>query len=138
MIRIVKLAGWDGLMSLCGKDAGACQEASPLGCGPAAELCWWRDVTLVMAERTFNRRFRAATGMSPLEYLQAVRLEEAKQQLETEDATVEEVAYAVGYDDVFSFRRLFKSKTGISPAEHRKRFKAPQIYYGSSQRSQNG
>ena len=91
-----------------------------------------------LAERTFNRRFRAATGMSPLEYLQAVRLEEAKQQLETEDATVEDIAYAVGYDDVSSFRRLFKSKTGLTPAEHRKRFKAPQIYYGSSQRSQNG
>ena len=91
-----------------------------------------------LAERTFNRRFRAATGMSPLEYLQAVRLEEAKQQLESDDATVEEIASAVGYDDTSSFRRLFKSRTGLTPAEHRKRFKAPPIYYGSPKRSSSG
>lgn len=71
---------------------------------------------------TFARRFRSATGKSPMEYVQAVRIEEARQLLETTDAPVSEIGEEVGYEDTASFRRLFKRRTGVSPAEHRRMF----------------
>jgi transcriptional regulator GlxA family with amidase domain len=78
--------------------------------------------------RTFARRFRAATGYQPIEYVQALRVEEAKQMLETEELTVDEVAEAVGYDDPASFRRLFKRCAGLSPAAYRRKFKGIGTY----------
>ncbi len=79
-------------------------------------------------ERSFARRFRAATGYSPIEYIQALRIEEAKQMLETSDATVEHVGREVGYQDPVSFRRLFKRLCGISPADYRRRLRVPRAY----------
>lgn len=75
-----------------------------------------------MAERTFKRRFAAATGMTPIEYIHHVRLEEAKQLLESGSASVEAVATEVGYSDQSFFCRLFKRKTGITPSRYRQRF----------------
>lgn len=72
--------------------------------------------------RTFARRFRAATGFSPINYVQALRIEEAKQMLETEDMSNEEVGALAGYDDPASFRRIFKRSVGLSPAAYRKKF----------------
>ncbi len=72
--------------------------------------------------RTFSRRFRAATGYAPIEYVQALRVEEAKQILETDKSSIDEVSEAVGYDDPASFRRLFNRNVGISPAAYRKKF----------------
>ena len=72
--------------------------------------------------RTFGRRFRAATGYQPIDYVRALRVEEAKQILETEDIGIDEIAEAVGYDDPASFRRLFKRKAGLTPAAYRKKF----------------
>ena len=72
--------------------------------------------------RTFSRRFKAATGYSPLEYVQAIRIEEAKQILETSTSPVEEVATAVGYQDDRAFRRMFQKRTRLSPSAYRKRF----------------
>lgn len=74
--------------------------------------------------RSFNRRFRAATGYSPVEYLQTLRIEEAKQLLETTHEPAEAVARRVGYEDVAFFRRLFKRRTGVTPARYRQRFGA--------------
>ncbi len=74
-------------------------------------------------ERTFKRRFKAATGYSPVDYVQALRIEEAKQILETTDELTEAVARIVGYEDPAFFRRLFKRRTGVSPARYRQRFK---------------
>ncbi len=71
---------------------------------------------------TFARRFREATSKSPQDYVLALRIEEARQLLETTDCTVTEVGEAVGYVDTPSFRRLFKRKTGLTPVEHRKMF----------------
>ncbi|QMU58150.1 MAG: helix-turn-helix domain-containing protein [Boseongicola sp.] len=71
---------------------------------------------------TFARRFKRATGKSPQDYVLAVRIEEARQLLETTTAPVAEIGEEVGYVDTPSFRRVFKRKTGISPAEHRKMF----------------
>jgi transcriptional regulator GlxA family with amidase domain len=75
-----------------------------------------------MSPRTFLRRFKAATGRLPGAYLQAVRIEQAKARLERERASVQQVANAVGYDDVSFFRALFKRVTGMTPADYRARF----------------
>lgn len=72
--------------------------------------------------RTFSRRFRAATGYSPIEYVQALRIEEAKQMLETDELSNDEVGASIGYDDPASFRRVFKRGVGLSPAAYRKKF----------------
>ncbi len=71
---------------------------------------------------TFARRFHQATGYSPLAYVQVVRMEEAKQMLETTEDGVEKVALEIGYEDTSSFRRLFKRTTGLSPSDYRKMF----------------
>jgi transcriptional regulator GlxA family with amidase domain len=75
-----------------------------------------------LAERTFKRRFRQATGMAPLEYVHTLRLEEAKQMLEAGDQPIEEVAYEVGCKDAGYFSRLFRRKVSLAPAEYRRRF----------------
>lgn len=72
--------------------------------------------------RTFTRRFRAATGRSAIEYVVALRIEEAKQMLEASQAGVEEISRAVGYEDPAAFRRVFHRETGATATEHRKRF----------------
>lgn len=72
--------------------------------------------------RTFSRRFRAATGFSPIEYVQALRIEEAKQMLESDAPAVEEIGISVGYEDPASFRRIFKRHVGHSPAVYRRKF----------------
>ncbi len=75
-----------------------------------------------LPERSFKRRFTQATGMSPIEYVHTLRLEEAKQMLETTDKPVEAIAEEVGYEDGSFFRRLFRRKVGLTPAEYRRRF----------------
>ena len=75
-----------------------------------------------LASTTFARRFKRATGYAPMDYVQTVRMEEAKQILETTDASVERIGEEVGYEDSASFRRLFKRKSGLTPAEYRRMF----------------
>ncbi|OSQ52438.1 hypothetical protein MGEO_03380 [Marivita geojedonensis] len=75
-----------------------------------------------LPRRTFDRRFRAATGYSPKDYVKSLRVEEAKQFLEMDGLSVDAIADAVGYADPRAFRRLFKKMTGLSPAEYRRRF----------------
>jgi transcriptional regulator GlxA family with amidase domain len=60
--------------------------------------------------------------MSPIYYVHTLRLEEAKQALETSDIAIEQIAREVGYEDGSFFRRLFRRKVGITPLEYRKRF----------------
>jgi len=72
--------------------------------------------------RTFARRFRAATGYQPIDYVQALRVEEAKQMLETTGTGIDEIAAEVGYDDPTSFRRVFKKRAGLTPAAYRRKF----------------
>jgi len=73
-------------------------------------------------ERTLKRRFKAATGSTLIEYLQNLRIEEAKHQLESSDKSVECICYEVGYEDVSFFRRLFKRRTGLTPSQYRRMF----------------
>jgi transcriptional regulator GlxA family with amidase domain len=77
-----------------------------------------------LAERTFKRRFTQATGMAPLEYVHTLRLEEAKQMLESGDAPIESIAFEVGYKDASFFNRLFRRKVMMSPTQYRRRFGA--------------
>ena len=78
-----------------------------------------------LAERTFKRRFVAATGLTPIAYVQRLRIEDAKRRLERTDASVDEVSWRVGYEDAAFFRRLFKRTTGVTPGAYRKRFSIP-------------
>lgn len=79
-----------------------------------------------LPKRSFDRRFRKATGYSPLEYVQWLRIEEAKQMLESELLPIEEIAEEVGYSDLASFRRLFRKLSGLTPGEYRRRFRLPE------------
>lgn len=72
-----------------------------------------------LPERSFKRRFSLATGYTPVEYVQALRIEESKQMLETDDMGIEEISAAVGYEDPTFFRKLFKRRAGITPAQYR-------------------
>jgi transcriptional regulator GlxA family with amidase domain len=66
-----------------------------------------------LAERTFKRRFTDATGLTPLAYVQRLRIEDAKRRLERTDVSIDEISWQVGYEDPAFFRRLFKRTTGI-------------------------
>lgn len=74
-------------------------------------------------ERTLKRRFTNATGMSPITYIQNLRIEEAKRILENEKTPVEEIAPRVGYEEPASFRRLFKRSTGMTMGQYRDLFR---------------
>ncbi len=76
-----------------------------------------------LAERSFKRRFAKATGLTPMDYVHTLRLEEAKQILETTVQPIEAVANEVGYEDASFFGRLFRRKVGVTPAQYRKRFR---------------
>jgi len=81
-----------------------------------------RDVGI--SPRHFKRRFKKATGELPLKYLQRVRIEAAKHQLETTKTPIDRITWEVGYKDVSSFSRLFKQYTDISPRAYREKFYA--------------
>lgn len=74
------------------------------------------------SRRVFERRFKAATGESPLRYLQQVRVEMAKTLLEENRNSFDEIAHAVGYEDTSFFRKIFKKHTRLLPKEYRARF----------------
>jgi transcriptional regulator GlxA family with amidase domain len=80
-----------------------------------------------LAQRTFKRRFKDATGLTPIAYVQRLRIEEAKRRLERTDATIDEISWQVGYEDPAFFRRLFKRTTGLAPGAYRKRFRIPDF-----------
>ncbi|WOS65674.1 GlxA family transcriptional regulator [Sinorhizobium fredii] len=80
-----------------------------------------------LTERTFKRRFTGATGLSPIAYVQRLRIEEAKRRLERTEASVDEISWQVGYEEPAFFRRLFKRVTGLTPGSYRRRFKIPKF-----------
>ena len=80
-----------------------------------------------IAERTFKRRFTEATGFAPLDYVQRLRIADAKRRLERTDAPADEISWKVGYEDAAFFRRLFKRVTGMTPGAYRRRFQVPEF-----------
>lgn len=77
-----------------------------------------------MSTRNFTRRFKQATGETPISYLHQLRVNCAKHLLETDYKSVQEVCHEVGYEDIPFFRNIFKRYTGLSPREYRQRFAA--------------
>ncbi|MDI3400261.1 GlxA family transcriptional regulator [Pseudomonas sp. V88_4] len=75
-----------------------------------------------LEERTFLRRFRAATGLKPTEYCQHLRVGKAREMLEFTNGTIDHIAWTVGYQDPGAFRAIFKKITGLAPSEYRTRF----------------
>jgi transcriptional regulator GlxA family with amidase domain len=88
-----------------------------------------RDVSIAemaraagLEERTFLRRFKAATGSKPTEYAQCVRVEKARTLLQFTRRTVDQIAWSVGYENPASFRRVFNRMVGLTPGDYRRRF----------------
>jgi transcriptional regulator GlxA family with amidase domain len=77
-----------------------------------------------LEERTFLRRFKAATGTKPTEYAQCVRTEKARELLQFTRRPVDQIAWSVGYQDATAFRRVFSRLVGLSPGDYRRRFGA--------------
>ena len=82
------------------------------------ELC----ENIAVSRRTFERRFKGATSNTVIEYIQRVRIEAAKKALEGQQAGVNEVMYAVGYNDPKAFRTVFKKITGLTPLDYQQKF----------------
>jgi transcriptional regulator GlxA family with amidase domain len=78
-----------------------------------------------LESRTFNRRFKHATGFTPIAYIQNLRIERAKVQLEKNNRSIDEIGIAVGYEDSASFRILFKRITRQTPSSYRRKFNPP-------------
>lgn len=77
---------------------------------------------LAISRRNFDRRFIKATGNTPVEYMQRVKIEAAKSSLERDRKDIFEIMCDVGYSDERAFRDVFKKITGLSPTEYRARF----------------
>jgi len=80
------------------------------------------SMDLAVGRRNFDRRFIKATSLSPLDYLQRVRIEAAKKMFETTRKTVNEIMYEVGYSDTKAFREVFSKVTGLSPIEYKSKY----------------
>lgn len=75
-----------------------------------------------LGRRTLERRFRQATNNTVSEYVQRVRIEAAKKRLESGGKAVIEVMYDVGYSDLKAFRKVFKTITGMTPRDYRRKY----------------
>ncbi|WP_257667004.1 GlxA family transcriptional regulator [Parapedobacter tibetensis] len=75
-----------------------------------------------VGRRNFDRRFIKATGNTPIEYAQRVKIESAKKSLETTRKSINEVMYDVGYSDLKAFREVFRRFTGVSPLVYRSKY----------------
>jgi len=80
-----------------------------------------------MSRRSLERRFKQATGVTPLGYLQQVRVETAKHLLEEGSQAFDEITYLVGYEDISFFRKVFVRLTGLRPKEYQQRFAAYSV-----------
>ena len=75
-----------------------------------------------MSERTFMRRFRAATGLSPADWVTRARVDSARELLESTALTIEQISERCGLGTPTTLRHHFRKKVGVSPAQYRKRF----------------
>ena len=79
-------------------------------------------MTVHLSKRSFIRRFKAATGNTPVEYMQRMNVEKAKRQLENSKNSIEQIIYSLGYNDLNSFRKIFIRYTDLTPKEYRGRY----------------
>jgi len=84
---------------------------------------------LAISQRNFIRRFKKATANTPLEYIQRVKIEAAKNSLESTQSTINEVIFSIGYSDTKAFRNLFKRYTGLTPLAYKKRYNRELVNY---------
>ncbi len=75
-----------------------------------------------LGTRTFKRRFKQATSENPINYLQRIRVEQVKDKLEKTNDSINQIIWSVGYEDISSFRQLFKRFTGLTPKDYRQKF----------------
>jgi len=75
-----------------------------------------------VGRRNFDRRFIKATGNTPIEYAQRVKIESAKKAIESSRKNINEIMYEVGYSDVKAFREVFRKITGMTPLDYRGRY----------------
>lgn len=75
-----------------------------------------------MSQRTFIRRFKAATSNTPYKYSQRLRIEKAKNLIESTNLTINEVMFKIGYADHASFKKLFSNSTGFLPSEYKRKY----------------
>jgi len=80
-----------------------------------------------MSKRNFIRRFKKATQNTPFEYLQRVKIEAAKKALEKGSQNINELMYDAGYNDVKTFREVFKKITGLTPQDYRKKYSRANV-----------
>ena len=85
-----------------------------------------------LSRRNFDRRFIKATGNTPFEYSQRVRIELAKKEFERSRKTISEVMIEAGYSDEKAFREVFRKVTGISPLEYRRKYNKEANAHGKS------
>ena len=83
---------------------------------------------LGISRRNFDRRFIKATGNTPLEYLQRVKVEVAKSTLEKGRKSIYEVMNDVGYSDDKAFREVFKKVAGLSPLDYRAKYNRERVF----------
>jgi transcriptional regulator GlxA family with amidase domain len=75
-----------------------------------------------LSERSLTRRFQRATGLTPIQYVHAIRIEEAKQMLEATQDPIEAIAHDLGYEDASFFMRMFKRDVKLTPSQYRRKF----------------
>ncbi|RYY16082.1 MAG: AraC family transcriptional regulator, partial [Chitinophagaceae bacterium] len=75
-----------------------------------------------MSKRNFIRRFKNATTLNPIEFIQKIKVEAAKKALESGETNIAAVTYDVGYNDLKTFRMVFKKITGLTPVEYRNKY----------------
>lgn len=83
---------------------------------------------LALGRRNMERRFKKATANTVVEYIQRVKIEVAKKELETSRKNINEVMYEVGYSDTKAFRTTFKKITGLSPVDYKRKYNKEAMY----------
>jgi transcriptional regulator GlxA family with amidase domain len=75
-----------------------------------------------MSRRNFIRRFKNATSLNPIEFIQKIKVEAAKKALEAGETNIASLTYSVGYNDLKTFRAVFKKVTGLTPMEYKNKY----------------
>jgi len=80
-----------------------------------------------MSKRNFIRRFKTATSLSPIEFIQRIKVEAAKKAFESGETNIAAITYSVGYNDLKTFRAVFKRITGSTPVEYRNKYRTRTV-----------